>query len=155
MNYGIYQHYKGGMYRIVGVFRHADTQQAFVAYTSLKDGKHWTLPMMEWATRKNLDGRMVSRFEFVGHEPKDGPEQTAVEFVESLAAPHNDDKELLDFLCESGYHCVPTGPGKWGIFTRKWELITEGADYRRVIRYVLEVERMQREAEDADVNCPF
>ena len=39
MHAGLYKHYKGGYYQVLGVARHSDTDEKFVVYVSLDVSK--------------------------------------------------------------------------------------------------------------------
>jgi hypothetical protein len=40
---GIYQHFKGGLYRVIGTARHTETEEIFVVYENF-DGQLWARP---------------------------------------------------------------------------------------------------------------
>lgn len=40
----IYRHFKGGIYKYVGIAQHSETLEMMVIYQSLKDGKVWVRP---------------------------------------------------------------------------------------------------------------
>ena len=58
---GIYQHYKGGLYKVTGLARHHETGQFWVIYTS-SDGT-WVRPLIEFTGYKKGH---IKRFEYVG-----------------------------------------------------------------------------------------
>jgi hypothetical protein len=42
---GLYEHYKGGMYRVIGVAKHSETQEPMVVYQALYgEGGLWVRP---------------------------------------------------------------------------------------------------------------
>ena len=58
---GKYRHYKGGMYRVMGVARHSETQEDMVIYQALYgDAQIWVRPLSIW-TSPTDDGKV--RFE--------------------------------------------------------------------------------------------
>lgn len=67
----VYEHYKGGLYTCVGLFRHHETRERMVAYVSLETGaacaRELDLPDSDaWSDFLWLaDGREVMRFEEV------------------------------------------------------------------------------------------
>ncbi len=64
---GIYQHYKGQRYEVLGCARHTETNEEFVVYRALY-GDHglWVRPKAMFLETVVADGRTVARFEFVG-----------------------------------------------------------------------------------------
>ena len=69
---GIYRHYKGRHYLVLGVARHSETEEAFVVYVRLyaRDGCPLWIRPLKIFTEKVTDsrGRRVKRFTFVGLE---------------------------------------------------------------------------------------
>lgn len=41
---GIYQHYKGGLYEVLHVAKHSETQEELVIYKSISDDQIWARP---------------------------------------------------------------------------------------------------------------
>ncbi len=41
---GVYRHYRGGLYQLIEICEHADTNVTYVIYKSLDNGQVWTLP---------------------------------------------------------------------------------------------------------------
>lgn len=41
---GLYKHFKGGMYNVIGVGRHSETLEPIVAYTHLGEDDLWFRP---------------------------------------------------------------------------------------------------------------
>jgi len=66
---GIYRHYKGGMYEIMGVCRHSETEEEMVVYKHL-DGDYswWVRPIAMFTGRVDAakDPGTPPRFEYVG-----------------------------------------------------------------------------------------
>lgn len=66
---GIYQHYKGNLYRVYSVATHTETKEKFVCYQSLYgDYRHWLLPLKMFIESVKVDGKIVNRFKFVEGE---------------------------------------------------------------------------------------
>lgn len=63
---GIYQHYKGNQYEVLGVGRHSETQEEMVIYRALY-GSHdlWIRPLSLFVDEVTWEGKMVSRFTMV------------------------------------------------------------------------------------------
>ena len=67
MKTGIYKHYKGNFYRLIGVANHSETLEKMVVYQALYDEKElWVRPLSMWNEEVNLkDGTKVKRFTLV------------------------------------------------------------------------------------------
>jgi cyclomaltodextrinase / maltogenic alpha-amylase / neopullulanase len=63
---GIYRHYKGANYRVVGIARHSETLEELVVYESLEKGGLWVRPLQMFLENVIVDGKDVSRFMFTG-----------------------------------------------------------------------------------------
>lgn len=64
----VYEHYKGGLYSIVGQCMHKDTRTFYVVYHSNLLGMNWLQPLSEFEAVVTLDdGTRVPRFR---HHPK-------------------------------------------------------------------------------------
>jgi len=68
---GIYRHYKGKEYRVIGVARHSETLEELVIYQQLYSskkfpvGSFWVRPKSMFKEEVDVDGQKISRFEFV------------------------------------------------------------------------------------------
>ncbi len=65
---GIYQHYKGERYRIIGVAKHSETLEDLVIYEALYDNKMsklWARPVAMFLGEVEVDGQKVPRFKFI------------------------------------------------------------------------------------------
>jgi hypothetical protein len=60
---GIYRHYKGQRYQVLGTARHSETLEELVVYRALY-GEHglWVRPMAMFMETVMVDGEPVSRF---------------------------------------------------------------------------------------------
>ena len=70
---GIYRHYKGNLYRVMGVGRHSETLEEFVVYIALYDGEVgknsiWSRPLSMFLEDVEVDGKKMPRFEFLKKE---------------------------------------------------------------------------------------
>jgi len=68
---GIYEHYKGKKYEVLGVARHSETLEQLVVYKALYDSTEFGLNAM-WARPSSLfietieiDGQVIPRFKKV------------------------------------------------------------------------------------------
>ena len=63
---GIYRHYKGNLYELVDIANHSETLEKMVVYRALYGEKElWVRPISMWDEKVTVDGKTVSRFEFV------------------------------------------------------------------------------------------
>ena len=64
---GLYHHYKGNDYRVIGLARHSETLEPMVVYDAL-DGERgrWVRPAAMFLETVEIDGRKVPRFSRVG-----------------------------------------------------------------------------------------
>jgi cyclomaltodextrinase / maltogenic alpha-amylase / neopullulanase len=73
---GVYRHYKGEHYLVLGVAKHSETEAAFVVYVRLyaRGGcPLWIRPLKKFTQMvRGAKGRRVKRFMFVGLEQPGG-----------------------------------------------------------------------------------
>ena len=68
---GIYKHYKGNNYEVVGIARHSETLEELVVYRALYDspefGKNalWVRPKKMFLENVIIDGKEIERFKKV------------------------------------------------------------------------------------------
>jgi hypothetical protein len=65
MKLGIYQHYKGPKYRVLGVVRHSETLEELVYYECLyanPNGQYWVRPKAMFEGIVVIDGKEMQRF---------------------------------------------------------------------------------------------
>lgn len=65
---GLYQHFKGGKYEVLGVARHSEDIGNMVVYKSLHDGGLWVRPIEMWNEVIERDGKTFLRFEKIVEE---------------------------------------------------------------------------------------
>jgi len=64
---GLYRHYKGGQYRVLGTARHSETDELLVVYRCLYDNNSlWVRPLVMFMENVELDGQQVPRFQRIG-----------------------------------------------------------------------------------------
>jgi len=69
---GIYRHYKGKYYLVIGVGRHSETLEEMVVYMALYEhpefGRNalWIRPKQMFTEMVEVDGKKVPRFQYVG-----------------------------------------------------------------------------------------
>lgn len=64
---GIYQHYKGKQYRVIGEVKHSETLEDLVLYEPLYDSisKYWVRPKKMFEEEVEIDGKKTPRFKFI------------------------------------------------------------------------------------------
>ena len=70
---GLYRHYKGGLYRLVGIARHSETLEDMVVYQALY-GEHglWVRPLGMWEEQVTVNGVAQPRFTRLPDDQQDG-----------------------------------------------------------------------------------
>ncbi len=63
---GLYRHYKGKDYSVLGFARNAETEQLMVLYVPLYGkGEYWVRPLAEFTETVKVGGKMVTRFQLL------------------------------------------------------------------------------------------
>lgn len=66
MKTGIYKHFKGNKYEVIGVAKHSETLEEMVVYRALYgDGGLWVRPISMWDEEVEFDGKTVKRFTYI------------------------------------------------------------------------------------------
>ena len=67
---GIYRHYKGQRYRVLGVAQHSETMESLVVYQALYGERGlWVRPTAMFCETVELDGEPIARFSLESAEP--------------------------------------------------------------------------------------
>ena len=71
---GVYRHYKGQRYRVLGTARHSETMESLVVYQALY-GEHglWVRPAAMFSETIVLDGEPIARFALEQADAADPP----------------------------------------------------------------------------------
>ncbi len=60
---GTYRHFKGGLYEVIGVARHSETEEELVVYRALYGERGlWVRPLAMFQETVDIDGHAVPRF---------------------------------------------------------------------------------------------
>ncbi|MEO6873453.1 MAG: DUF1653 domain-containing protein [Opitutaceae bacterium] len=66
---GLYRHYKGNEYRVIGLARHTETLEPLVVYQALYGERGlWVRPAAMWVETVVIDGQRLPRFALVSAE---------------------------------------------------------------------------------------
>ena len=64
---GKYRHYKGNLYKVIGVANHSETLEKMVVYRALYgEGELWVRPASMWNETVTVEGKNVLRFTYIG-----------------------------------------------------------------------------------------
>lgn len=62
---GIYKHYKGNKYKVLGIAKHSETLEEMVVYQALYGEMGiWVRPLYMWSEEVLANGKTVLRFEY-------------------------------------------------------------------------------------------
>ena len=60
---GLYRHYKGGLYEVIGVAKHSETLEDLVVYKAKNNRDSlWVRPLFMFRETVEIDGKIIPRF---------------------------------------------------------------------------------------------
>ena len=63
---GIYRHYKGNEYTVIGIARHSETDEELVVYRpDYGDASLWVRPLAMFQEMVTVEGKELPRFQFL------------------------------------------------------------------------------------------
>ena len=63
---GKYRHYKGGLYTVIGLARHSETEEQLVVYRpEYGESGLWVRPLSMFVEHVTVNGQSVPRFEYI------------------------------------------------------------------------------------------
>lgn len=68
MRIGIYKHFKGGKYKVIGLAKHSETLEDLVVYEPLYENltaKLWVRPLAMFEEEVEFDGQKIPRFKYL------------------------------------------------------------------------------------------
>ncbi len=64
---GIYKHYKGNEYQVIGVAKHSETLEELAVYKALYGSEEmWVRPLAMFEEQVEWNGKRMPRFQWVG-----------------------------------------------------------------------------------------
>ncbi len=64
---GRYRHFKGNEYEVLFTAKHSESCEDMVVYRALYgDGEVWVRPISMWNETVEMNGKLLSRFEYIG-----------------------------------------------------------------------------------------
>ncbi len=64
---GKYRHFKGNEYEVIAIAKHSETMEDMVVYRALYgEGGCWVRPASMWNETVERDGKIFSRFTYLG-----------------------------------------------------------------------------------------
>lgn len=77
MKLGLYQHYKGNLYQVIGLARHTETLEEMVVYQSLYgDFRLWIRPKEMFESTVEYEGNTIPRFKYLQVHLESAPSVT-------------------------------------------------------------------------------
>jgi hypothetical protein len=68
VKFGIYRHFKGGIYEVLSIAKHSETLEDMVVYRNVLNGDCWVRPSSMWDESVEYNGNIVSRFTFIASD---------------------------------------------------------------------------------------
>ena len=66
---GVYRHYKGNIYQVIGIAKHSETEEDLVVYRALYGTFGlWVRPLDMFCVKVKIGGEIVPRFELIAQE---------------------------------------------------------------------------------------
>ena len=63
---GLYRHYKGNTYQVIGIAKHSETEEDLVVYRALYgECGQWVRPLAMFGEKIEIEGKFVPRFELI------------------------------------------------------------------------------------------
>jgi hypothetical protein len=69
---GVYRHYKGNTYQVIGIAKHSETEEDLVVYRALYGAFGlWVRPSDMFCEKVEIGGKIVPRFELIAQENRE------------------------------------------------------------------------------------
>ncbi len=93
---GVYRHYKGNQYEVVGFAKHSETLEDMVIYKALYGLRGtWVRPLSMWENLIEINGKTVKRFEYIGDEIESDKQHDLNEAFRSIESTKNKCEKAL------------------------------------------------------------
>ena len=87
---GIYRHYKGNQYKVIGFAKHSETLEDMVIYKAQHgDGGTWVRPLSMWENLIEFGGKTVKRFERIDGDVQTDKQHELTEAYRALLSTLN------------------------------------------------------------------
>jgi hypothetical protein len=86
---GIYRHFKGGLYQVLGLTRHSETKEQFVVYQQVGRDETWIRPYQMFIETISLDGACEPRFTKIAESIEEIGHLTSSKAMHAKAAWHS------------------------------------------------------------------
>jgi len=93
---GIYRHFKGDLYQVLGLTRHSETKEQFVVYQQLGRDETWIRPYEMFIENISLGGACEPRFTKVADSVEEMERQTSAKAMRAKAAGHPIERSARD-----------------------------------------------------------
>ena len=98
---GVYRHYKGNQYEVIGFAKHSETLEDMVIYKALYgEGGIWVRPLSMWGELVEIDGKAIRRFEYVDDKAETAKQDELNEALRSIESTLNKCEKALTKLRE-------------------------------------------------------
>lgn len=57
-----YRHYKGGLYKVISIAVHTETDEVLIIYQGVDGNKVWARPRNMFEDTVEIDGKIINRF---------------------------------------------------------------------------------------------
>ena len=82
---GLYRHYKGNHYEVIGFATHSETLEDMVVYKALYgEGGTWVRPLSMWENPIEVDGKTVKRFDNIEKNDDSGKQYELQEALRAI-----------------------------------------------------------------------
>lgn len=109
---GLYRHYKGNHYEVIGFARHSETLEDMVVYKALYgEGGTWVRPLSMWGNLIDVDGKTAKRFEYIGEKHDSGRQHDLREALRAINSTLG--------KCEKAFAKLTEGTSQYTLMKRR------------------------------------